>query len=153
LAKCQFTTKYWDNESQKETPYNCDSENVDVLDSGLCIFHEKKYLEGYLFHRDQFGPKEVSKRIERVTERLMEKINDSIANQKALFCIGYHLPDNITIKGDYNKPVYFSKARLQRIDFSSANFSGEADFYSVEFSGEADFRETEFSGEAQLCAV
>jgi hypothetical protein len=100
LAKCQFTTKYWDNESQKEIPYNCDSENVDVLDSGLCIFHEK-YLEGYLFHRDQFGPKDVSKRTKRVTERLMEKINDSIANQKALFCIGYYFPDNITIKGNF----------------------------------------------------
>ncbi|MFY9868823.1 MAG: hypothetical protein WAK17_03820 [Candidatus Nitrosopolaris sp.] len=62
-----LTTKYWDYESQKEIPYNCDSENVDVLDSGLCIFHEKRYLEGYLFRRDQFGPKEVSKRTERVT--------------------------------------------------------------------------------------
>jgi hypothetical protein len=109
LAKCQFTTKYWNYESQKEIPYNCDSENVDVLDSGLRIFHEKRYLEGYLFHRDQFEPLEISKRIERVTKRLMDKMNDSLANKKALLCIGYYLPYITFKQANFAKPVYFPK--------------------------------------------
>lgn len=52
LAKCQFTTKYWDYENQVLIRDNCDSDNLDVLESGLCIFHERRYLEGYFF-RDQ----------------------------------------------------------------------------------------------------
>ena len=159
MAKCQFTTEYWDHESQKEIPYNCDSDDVDVLESGLCIFHEKRYLEGYPFDRDQFGPKEVSFRPERVTKKLKDKINDSIANQKALLCIGYYFPDNITIKGDFTKPLCFLQAKFQRIDFSLAKFS-EASFFNAEFSekanfadaefSEADFRSAKFSGEADF---
>ena len=80
LNKCRFTTEYFNYESGQMQTYNCDSENLDVLESGLCIFHEKRYLEGYLF-QDQFGPKEVSKltatqevlRAQRVTKRLMKK--------------------------------------------------------------------------------
>ena len=156
LAKCRFSIEYLDYESKKKMPYNCDSENVDVLESSLCIFHEERYLEGYFFH-DDFGAKEVSNftdtlelRTQRVTKRLKEKINDSIVNQKALFCIGYHFPDNITIKGDFTKPVYFFKATLRWIDFSLAKFSAQADFHSAEFSRGADFGSAEFSEQANF---
>jgi hypothetical protein len=47
LAKCQFpTTKYHDYESHADVPYNCDiKEEEDILPSGLCIFHDKNYLQ------------------------------------------------------------------------------------------------------------
>jgi hypothetical protein len=40
-----FTTKYWDHERPGEVDYNCDSKDEDVLDSGLCIFHDQDYLQ------------------------------------------------------------------------------------------------------------
>jgi uncharacterized protein YjbI with pentapeptide repeats len=149
LDNCQFAAKYFNHESGQIETYNCDTDNTDVLESGLCIFHEKRYLEGYLF-RDEF--EDVSKltatpelpRTQSVTERLKEKIDDSIANQKALFCIGYYFPDNITIKGKFTKPVYFNEAKIQRIDFSFAEFSKIADFSFAEFSGYAKFDNAEF---------
>jgi hypothetical protein len=78
LAKCQFNTKYYDYESKAEVDYNCDSKDEDILASGLCIFHDENYLQ------DKDNPIEHK---QKVSKTLMDKVNDSIANNKALFCI------------------------------------------------------------------
>ena len=119
MVECQFTAKYWDYERKEEVDYICDSIDEDVLDSGLCILHEKKYLEGYAFHRNPFSS-EVAKREERVSKMLGDKINHSKGYKKPLFCIGYYFPTNTTIKGNFVKPVYFSHSKFQNIDFSLA---------------------------------
>ena len=41
-----------------------------------------------------------------------DKVNKSIAQETALICIGYHLPINITLQGEFVKPVYFSLAKF-----------------------------------------
>ena len=43
LVNCQFTTKYWNFEINKEIDYCCEKE--DILNSGLCIFHDNNYLQ------------------------------------------------------------------------------------------------------------
>ena len=143
LSNCQFIAKYAEYEGGNESLYYCDSKDTDVLQSGLCIYHEKDYLEGSSFHGTP-EPMDAAKREERVREGLMAKINHSKANKETLICIGYFLP-NIKIEGDFTKPVYFSFANFQRIDFRSASFSGETNFSSAAFSGRTDFRRTTFS--------
>ena len=119
LAKCQFNAKYYDYESKAEVDYNCDSKDEDILASGFCIFHDENYLQ------NKDNPEEHK---QKVSKALMDKVNDSITNNKALFCIGYNLPPDIRIHGTFSKPVYFSHAKFQRVDFSSTKFSAVADF-------------------------
>jgi hypothetical protein len=127
LTKCQFTTKYWNYESRSKVDYNCpdDEEN---LGSGRCIFHDENYLQ------DKSNRKENE---QKVRDRLMTKVHNSIDKKEALLCIGYHLPHNIAIKGDFIKPVSFSQATMQcnefsvGVDFSAAEFSGEARFLFI----------------------
>ena len=144
MAKCKFTTKYWDHERSGQVDYNCDSKDEDILDSGFCIFHDKKYLQDYLF-----SFREEKKR--NVREKLMDKVNDSVTNNKALLCIGYHLPDIIFQRTNFTKPVYFSKCEFQGLaDFSSAKFSTKSRFYSATFSTKANFSLATFSAEARF---
>src|SRR5947209_7623174 len=100
LVTCQFTTKYRDYESKAED-YNCDNKD-DVLDSGLCKFHDENHLQDKNKHNE---------REHEVVTKLMVKVNKSKDRKEALLCIGYHLPDNITIKGKLTKPVYFLQAK------------------------------------------
>jgi uncharacterized protein YjbI with pentapeptide repeats len=67
-----------------------------------------------------------------------------------LLCIGYNFPDDITITGDFTKAVYFSQARLHRIDFSSAKFLRGANFVSAEFHGDAKFSGAKFQATADF---
>lgn len=138
MAKCQFNAKYYDYESKAEVDYNCDSKDEDILASGFCIFHDENYLQ------NKDNPEEHK---QKVSKALMDKVNDSITNNKALFCIGYNLPPDIRIHGTFSKPVYFSHAKFQRVDFSSTKFSAVADFSEAIFEGESTFRKTHFSGE------
>jgi hypothetical protein len=120
------------------------------LDTGFCIFHDENYLQ---------DKNNLVERKKEVTKRLMDKVAYSIDHNKALFCIGYHLPD-IKIKArNFTKPVYFSHATFQDADFSGAKFSqlayidlaefsGKAYFYSATFSEGANFNHATFSGEA-----
>jgi uncharacterized protein YjbI with pentapeptide repeats len=140
LAKCQFTTKYWDYESKALVDYNCNSKDGEVLDSGFCIFHDENYLQDKNNHKE---------REQEVVTKLMVKVNNSIDRKEALLCIGYRLPD-IKIKGNFTKPLYFLQAKFQQIDFSLAKFSGEASFNSAEFSEKANFGSAKFSGEASF---
>ena len=70
MAKCRYATKYWDYESHAEVPYNCDSENEeDILPSGLCVFHDKIYLQ------DKENPK-VKEYEKKARDRLMAKVRN-----------------------------------------------------------------------------
>jgi hypothetical protein len=113
LAKCKFTTEYWDHERSGEVDYNCDSKNEDILESGLCIFHDEDYL--------QDKKNNLKEHEQKVRDRLEAKVRNSIDQNKPLLCIGYHLPD-ITIKqANFTKPVYFSECKFQGLaDFTSA---------------------------------
>src|SRR6476661_7312694 len=103
LDRCQFTANYYNLETRESTQFNCEK---DALDNGLfCIFHDEKYLQ------DQNNSKEHE---QKAKKELMDKVSSSLTQKEVLFCIGYHLPDNITIRGDFTKPVYFSKAKFQR---------------------------------------
>ena len=118
--------------------------------SSLCLFHDEYYLQDKTMRKEHE---------QTVRDKLMTKVHNSIDQKEALLCIGYYLPDNITIKGDFTKAVHFSKAKLQQIEFSGgasfdlAEFSGDAEFRSAEFSGLADFREAEFSGLAYFTSA
>jgi Pentapeptide repeats (9 copies) len=137
LAKCQFTIEYYEIEKKKMDKFYCEEEAS--RSSSFCIFHDKSYLEDksiFEEHRQE------------VSKTLMDKVNDSITNNKALFCIGYYLPADIRIQGIFNKQVNFSHSKFQRIDFSSAKFSGGANFRAAKFSGITDFSAAKFSGGA-----
>ncbi|HEX7207649.1 MAG TPA: hypothetical protein VF233_05660 [Nitrososphaeraceae archaeon] len=42
----------------------------------------------------------------KVLDRLKDKVNHAISNNKPLLCIGFHLPD-FNIGKEFTKPVYF----------------------------------------------
>jgi Pentapeptide repeats (9 copies) len=141
LAKCGFTAKYWNYERQAIECWLCDSEDEDVLDSGKCIFHDEYYLKTISFREEK-------KR--NVIKKVTDKVEKSKDKKEALFCIGYYLPD-VTIGGNFIKPVYFTKCKFQgQADFNSAEFSGGANFDSAKFSGGANFRLAKFSGGANF---
>jgi hypothetical protein len=172
LPKCKFTTKYFDYEISVEVDFNCQEE--EPLASGLCIFHDKDYLQDKTNYEEHKM---------KVLDRLKHKVNHAISNNEPLLCIGFQLPDFSLsdlsiISKEFTKPVYFngsqffgkasfSKANFQgkasfplakfqgrawfseanfqlRADFSRAKFEGEAFFYGAKFEGEADFHETSF---------
>jgi hypothetical protein len=155
-----------------EVDFNCQEE--EPLASGLCIFHDKDYLQD----RTNYEEHKM-----KVLDRLKHKVNHAISNNEPLLCIGFQLPDFSLsdlsiISKEFTKPVYFngsqffgkasfSKANFQgkasfplakfqgrawfseanfqlRADFSRAKFEGEAFFYGAKFEGEADFHETSF---------
>jgi uncharacterized protein YjbI with pentapeptide repeats len=139
LAQCQFPAiKYLDYESNEEVPFECPDE---ALPSGFCLFHDNRH---YIDHPQD------------VVNRLMDKVTESIIFKKALKCIGYHLPD-IIIKGDFTKPVYFSRAEFHgkaifygaafnhKTNFSFANFNNEVMFFNAYFNNEANFSGTNFN--------
>src|SRR5205823_6410566 len=123
LAICQFTTDYWNYETDARVDYKSDSEDEDILDSGLCIFHDENYLQD-------------ENNSQKIVNKLMLKVSNSISQKEGLLCIGYHLPD-VTIRNvNFAKPVYFSKCKfLGELDLYRANFAGLADFYETTFSG------------------
>jgi hypothetical protein len=84
--------------------YSC-PDNEEIPGSGLCIFHDKNYLK-----EDKNNRKE---REEKVRDRLMDKIVNSINQEEALLCIGYHLPD-ITFEGaNFTQPVHFCFLKIK----------------------------------------
>ena len=86
MAECKFTTEYWDHERSEDVDYNCDSKDEDILDSGLCIFHDENYLQDKNNHREHE---------QKVRDRLEARVRNSIDQNEPLFCIGHHLPDYI----------------------------------------------------------
>ena len=105
--------------------YECDENAIE--DKEFCIFHDNQF---HLTH-----PQEV-------IERLMEKIEDSIKYNKALYCIGYHIPP-VRIRKSFHQPIYFEKAIFHgKADFHHSQFK-VANFRDAIFH-EVDFSETEF---------
>ena len=138
MAWCKFTAKYWDHERSEYVDYNCDSKDEDILDSGLCIFHDENYLQDKNNHKEHE---------QKVRDRLETKVRNSIDQNEPLFCIGYHLPDIIIKQANFTKPVYFSECEFQGLaDFYSATFSAEAHFPKAKFSSEAHFNSANFQG-------
>jgi flagellar motility protein MotE (MotC chaperone) len=83
LAKCQFTTEYYDYESKKM--YNFECEYQEALETNFCIFHNKDYLQ------DKNNIIEYKQRVKEVKEKLNERVKQSISHNELLLCIGYHL--------------------------------------------------------------
>ena len=67
MPRCRFTTQYYDYETRKEVDFNCTEE--EPLASGLCIFHDKDYLQDKTNYEDH-------KR--KVLDRLKHKVNHAI---------------------------------------------------------------------------
>ncbi|MGB8938363.1 MAG: hypothetical protein WCC17_24995 [Candidatus Nitrosopolaris sp.] len=103
MVKCSFTTKYQNFESHREMDFYCEKDE-DILNSGLCIFHDKNYLQD----KASRGPNE-----QNVRDKLMAKISENVMDTtKPLLCIGYYLP-SIKINETFVKPAYFSKCKFQ----------------------------------------
>ena len=141
MAKCQFTTNYWDHESHNEGDYKC-PDDEETPGSGICIFHDANYLK-----------EDKEKHIEheqKVRNKLTDKISEAVARKETLLCIGYYLPD-ITIKESFAIPVYFTKCNFQgEAQFSGTSFDSTADFKSAVFSEGATFSYARFFGGARF---
>jgi uncharacterized protein YjbI with pentapeptide repeats len=117
---------------------DCDSEE-DILKSGLCIFHDKDYLQV----KDSREQNE-----ENVRTKLMVKLREKVDKKEPLFCIGYYLPSIRLVNEIFTNPVNFSKCKFQgEADFSHTTFSRQADFRQAEFSERTFFNSAKFSGE------
>jgi hypothetical protein len=57
---------------------------TESLDSGLCIFHDKDYLQDKT-NNEQHNRKGL--------DRLKQNVNHAISNNETLLCIGFQLPD------------------------------------------------------------
>jgi uncharacterized protein YjbI with pentapeptide repeats len=145
LPKCKFTTKYFDYEISVEVDFNCQEE--ELLASGLCIFHDKDYLQDKTNYEEHKM---------KVLDRLKHKVNHAISNNEPLLCIGFQLPDFSLsdlsiISKEFTKPVYFNGSQFfGKASFSKANFQGEADFPLAKFQGKADFPLAKFQGKASF---
>jgi len=145
LAKCLFTTKYWNYGTHEQVEWSCDSKDEDFQSRpDKCIFHDEDYL--------QLGTGRFLEE-KNVRTRVMDKVRKSIVDNESLFLIGYYLPD-VTIRGNFTKRAYFKECRfLGRADFTSAEFSGGAGFGLAKFSGGADFGLAKFSGGADFASA
>jgi uncharacterized protein YjbI with pentapeptide repeats len=152
---CRFKSEF--------TKIPCDTPETDILKSGLCIFHDEKYLK---------NPKDKESNKQNIKRKLTEKIEKCISDNKVLMCIEYHLPDftfenfkNFTIPANFSGtifvgPVNFSEAQFTKeaifseaqftkeAIFSEAQFTKEANFYWTQFTEKADFSEAQFTKEA-----
>jgi hypothetical protein len=80
LVNCRFETKHV--VIGKQVDYYCDSKGEDILNSGLCIFHDKNYLQD----------KDSEKNEQNVRSKLLAKVRGKVDKKEPLFCIGYYLP-------------------------------------------------------------
>jgi len=144
--KCKYEQEYFDFTSGKNETYKCEE---DAVEGGLCIFHHKTY---WTEHEDE------------VRKKFMEKVEDAVNNKKPLLCIGYNLPEVDLSEKKFEVPVYFQyavfyekvnfcKAEFNEVDFSFAEFNGEANFSNVKFLCEAPFYNTKFYSKANFFGV
>ena len=116
---------------------DCDSKE-DILNSGLCIFHDENYLR----EKDRREQNE-----QNVRTKLMDKVREKDYKKEPLVCIGYYLPSIRLVNKIFTNPVNFSKCKFQgEADFSDTTFSRQADFRQAEFSERTSFYSAEFSG-------
>ena len=121
MARCGFKTdiKYLDEKTGEYIPYICLEPEQNILDSGLCIFHDENYLKD-------------SKNRKANEQKLKRKLYEKLAESEPLICIGYHLTD-FTFEGlHFDKSVNFSRSSILWVGLISlkSQFTKEADFYS-----------------------
>jgi hypothetical protein len=82
VARCGFKTDnlYYDEKTRKFIQYRCLELEENILDSGLCIFHDKNYIK---------DPENKEAHEQNIKKKLTEKIEKS----EPLICIGFHIPD------------------------------------------------------------
>lgn len=92
----------------------------------------------------------------------MDKVKESITNNKALLCIGYHLPDITIKKVNFTIPVYFTKSIFhgnvlledsifdEEFDMSDTELLQETSFWMVRFTKTASFAEAKFNNKAEF---
>lgn len=99
MARCQFKVdiKYRDERTGKYIAYVCDEPAENILDSGLCIFHDENYLKDL-------------KNKEANEQNVKNKLTEKIKKSESLICIGYHLPDLSFEQLHFDKSVNFSEA-------------------------------------------
>ena len=144
MARCGFKTdiEYHDEKTGEDVQYVCDEPEENILDSGLCIFHDENYLKDSI-------KKEANE--QNIKRRLSEKL----AKSEPLICIGYHLPEfsfeelHFDKSADFTHAVFmgltnFSKAIFKDANFSGAQFIDEANFSGAQFHGPSDYSKCEF---------
>jgi uncharacterized protein YjbI with pentapeptide repeats len=140
LVTCKFRISYFDPEKGESVEGEC-GERCESQAYTQCLFHDEHYLQDYQ-HREQHE--------KTIKERLMEKVKESIRNSKPLRCIGYYLPNDIGIEGNFTKVVDFSGSTFQTVNFTKAKFSAEVMFVEAKFRGKAIFSQTVFVGKANF---
>jgi hypothetical protein len=141
LPKCQFTRRYADYEINKLVDFDCQEE---PLDSGLCMFHDKDYLQ------DKTNNEEHKR---KVLDRFKHKVNDAISNYKPLLCIGFQVLEfsisDLSNNKEFTKSVYFNRSQFfGKASFYGAHFQGRVDFSGAKFQGFAGFYGEGFHGQA-----
>ena len=114
MARCGFKTDiiYRDEKTGEYIKYECDEPNENILDSGLCKFHDENYFKD-------------SKNEQKLKRILSKKLTEP----EPLICIGYHLPNLLFANLHFDKSV----------NFSGAHFTEKAQFYGAQFTKEANF--------------
>jgi hypothetical protein len=127
------TAKYTDLETLKQVDFYCQEKEALDLASGLCMFHDKDYLQ------DKTNNEEHKR---KVLDRLKHKVNHAISNNEPLLCIGFQLPEF-----RLSDSQFFGKA-----EFFEAKFHGEAHFGGATFH-EAQFNEAKFRRAVVFCGT
>ncbi len=146
VSTCTFRINFI-NQLEEFDIFQCDQEHLEG--KNLCLFHDEDYLKDDINHKNK----------DIVIGKLNGRIDESNANNKPLYCIGYYLPD-IIIDQDFKQPVWFIRCKFQRADFSeitfaSAYFSGttfasKTTFSEITFADIAEFSHTTFSSKAHF---
>ena len=122
VAHCGFKTdiKCYDEITGEYVPYICPETEENILDSGLCIFHNENYLKD-------------SENKEAHGQNIKEKLKPKIEELESLICIGYYLPDFTSGYKHLDKFLDHLLITPIRANFSGAHFTGQADFSKAEF--------------------
>ncbi len=112
------------------------NQKKNILDSGLCIFHDENYLKDLINNK--------------VNQRnLISELSEKLTESGPLIWIGYHLPYFSFTNFHFEKSVDFSEAKFaEGADFFRAKFAEGADFYKAQFAEYANFSAAQFTEEA-----
>jgi len=138
LSECSVSRNYLDFDTGKGEPYSCENP---VWRRGKCKFHGKYYLINK--NKGEF---------EIEFKRILDKAK---SEDKALKCIGYHLPSielSKLCQVDLDVTIYFTDAKFHgKLDFSKINFKKQISFEdsiffeTVSFSGSIFDEEVKFT--------
>ena len=125
VVNCRFTTQYYDYQKRILVPYHCpEQEPSNILDSGFCIFHDRRFRQNE----------------EKIRTEFQKKIEEylSNSNNKPLLCIGYHLIDVDIRDKEFLGPVYFDETRFYGFLTIHSKFTSDVSFTNCKFLGEGD---------------